>query len=143
MAKKFGGLLVFGLAAGAAAAGVYHYLQTREKELADIDDFDDLDNMEEKESSRSYVNLDSVKKFAGEAVEKAKEVAKGAVETVSKTVAELRKEDEAEKDDSEEVEVVKDDAEEKPAEEKTSEDKAADDSDDSEDFFDDNGSEED
>ena len=136
MAKKLGGLLVFGLAAGAAAAGVYHYLQTREKELADIDDFDDLDNMEEKEeSSRSYVNLDSVKKFAGEAVEKAKEVAKGAVETVSKTVAELRKDDEAEKDDSEEVEVVKDEEGEKAEEAK--------DSDDSEDFFDDNGNDED
>ena len=132
MAKKLGGLLILGLAAGAAAAGVYHYLQTREKELADIDDFDDLDNMEDKSSERSYVNLDSVKKFAGEAVEKAKEVAKGAVETVSKTVADLRKDDEEEKDESEDVEVVKDDA----AEEK------AEDSDSSEDFFDDNGNDE-
>ena len=134
MAKKLGGLLILGLAAGAAAAGVYHYLQTREKELADIDDFDDLDNMETKSSDRSYVNLDSVKKFAGEAVEKAKEVAKGAVDTVSKTVAELRKDDEEAAEEAEDVEVVKDDA----AEEEKTED-----SDSSEDFFDDNGKEED
>ena len=134
MAKKLGGLLILGLAAGAAAAGVYHYLQTREKELADIDDFDDLDNMETKSSDRSYVNLDSVKKFAGEAVEKAKEVAKGAVDTVSKTVAELRKDDEEAAEEAEDVEVVKDDA----AEEEKTED-----SDSSEDFFDDNGKDED
>ena len=130
--KKIGGLLVFGLAAGAAAAGVYHYLQTREKELADIDDFDDLDNIDDDSSNRSYVNLDNVKKFAGDAVEKAKEVAKGAVETVSKTVAELRKDDEEEKDDADDVEVVKGDEEKKDEE-----------SDDSEDFFDDNTSDED
>ena len=139
MAKKLGGLLILGLAAGAAAAGVYHYLQTREKELADIDDFDDLDNMESKSSDRSYVNLDSVKKFAGEAVEKAKEVAKGAVDTVSKTVAELRKDDdEAAAEAAEDVEVVKDDAEAEKAEDAVK----TEDSDSSEDFFDDNGSEE-
>ena len=130
--KKIGGLFVFALAAGAAAAGVYHYLQTREKELADIDDFDDLDNIDDDSSNRSYVNLDNVKKFAGDAVEKAKEVAKGAVETVSKTVAELRKDDEEEKDDADDVEVVKGDEEKKDEE-----------SDDSEDFFDDNTSDED
>ena len=133
--KKIGGLFVFALAAGAAAAGVYHYLQTREKELADIDDFDDLDNMEDDTSNRSYVNLDNVKKFAGDAVEKAKEVAKGAVETVSKTVAELRKDDEEEKDDAGDVEVVKGEDNDKTEDSKES--------DDSEDFFDDNGNDED
>ncbi len=132
--KKIGGLFVFALAAGAAAAGVYHYLQTREKELADIDDFDDLDNMEDDSSNRSYVNLDNVKKFAGDAVEKAKEVAKGAVETVSKTVADLRKDDD-EKDDSADVEVVKDEEGDKTD--------SAKESDDSEDFFDDNTNDED
>ena len=43
MAKnKFGKLLILGALAGAAAAGVYHYLQSKDRELDDFDDFDDF-----------------------------------------------------------------------------------------------------
>ena len=99
MAKKLGGFILFGLAAGAAAAGVYHYLSTREKELADIDDFDDLENSGEEKSKRSYVNLESVKTFAGETFDKAKGFAKEAYDKVSKKVQEVvsdKKDDAAE-----------------------------------------------
>ena len=74
--KKFGGALFLGLAAGAAIAGAYHYFQNKDKDLADIDDFDDLENLDGAASSRSYVNLDSAKKFAGDVAGKAKDVAK-------------------------------------------------------------------
>ncbi|MBP5195209.1 MAG: hypothetical protein J6Z42_04355 [Lachnospiraceae bacterium] len=62
MSKKLGKILVLGAIAGIAAAGVYHYLQTKDKELEDLDDFDDLDDLDDdSELSRSYVNLDTDK----------------------------------------------------------------------------------
>ncbi len=132
MAKKLGGFILFGLAAGAAAAGVYHYLSTREKELADIDDFDDLENSGEEKSKRSYVNLDSVKTFAGETFDKAKGFAKEAYDKVSKKVQEVvsDKKDDAAEAVEEAAEAAEDVAEaaEDAAEEAASE---------SEDFFDD------
>ena len=132
MAKKLGGFILFGLAAGAAAAGVYHYLSTREKELADIDDFDDLENSGEEKSKRSYVNLDSVKTFAGETFDKAKGFAKEAYDKVSKKVQEVvsDKKDDAAEAAEEAAEAAEDVAEaaEEAVEEAASE---------SEDFFDD------
>ncbi|MCR4641341.1 MAG: hypothetical protein K5697_04850 [Lachnospiraceae bacterium] len=132
MAKKLGGFILFGLAAGAAAAGVYHYLSTREKELADIDDFDDLENSGEEKSKRSYVNLESVKTFAGETFDKAKGFAKEAYDKVSKKVQEVvsDKKDDAAEAVEEAAEAAEDVAEaaEDAAEEAASE---------SEDFFDD------
>ena len=109
MAKKFGGLVVFGLAAGAAAAGVYHYLQSKDKDLTDIDDFDDLDNFEESDTKRSYVNLDNAKSFMSGAFDKAKDVADKAGKKIGEFVDEFKKE--SEEDDGDVVEVVKDAAE--------------------------------
>ena len=109
MAKKFGGLVVFGLAAGAAAAGVYHYLQSKDQELTDIDDFDDLDNFEDTEPKRSYVNLDNAKSFMTDAFDKAKDLADKAGKKVGELVDEFKKENIVDDDDV--VEVVKDAAE--------------------------------
>ena len=62
MSKKLGKILILGAIAGIAAAGVYHYLQTKDKELEDLDDFDDLDDLDDdSDLSRSYVNLDTDK----------------------------------------------------------------------------------
>jgi len=41
MAKKTGKILLFGLVAGATAAGVYHYLQNKDKQNEEFDEFDD------------------------------------------------------------------------------------------------------
>lgn len=65
MAKKFGKFLLFSAAVGAAAAGVYYYLQNKDADDFDFDsdDFDDsdetdLDDYEEKDlGERSYVDL--------------------------------------------------------------------------------------
>ena len=58
MAKKLGKFLVIGAIAGIGAAGVYHYLQTKDKDLKDLDDFDDLDD-DDDDIERSYLNLDN------------------------------------------------------------------------------------
>ena len=44
MAKKTGRLILFGIIAGATAAGVYHYLQNKNNNIEEFDDFDDLDD---------------------------------------------------------------------------------------------------
>lgn len=99
MAKKFGKVVLFSLIAGATAAGVYHYLNNKNKsslEYDDFDDFDDLDNFDDlddldddsvAEEKRSYVSLDAAKAFAGEAVSKAKSLADGAVSMVKDKIA--------------------------------------------------------
>ncbi len=62
----FGKFLVFCAAAGAAAAGVYYYLNKRDNDdfddfddddYDDFDDFDDDDATESKAGSRRYVNI--------------------------------------------------------------------------------------
>ncbi|MBR1471338.1 MAG: hypothetical protein IJ600_06825 [Lachnospiraceae bacterium] len=118
MAKKLGGLFVFGLAAGVAAAGVYHYLQSRDKELADIDDFndfDDLDNFDKEEPKRSYVNLDTAKSFVSGTIDKAKVVIDKAGKKVQEVVEDFKKESAPEKDEDT-IEIVKESAEETVAE---------------------------
>lgn len=65
MAKKFGKFLLFSAAVGAAAAGVYYYLQNKSADDFDFDD-EDLDDLEDTDSKdcapkesgeRSYVDL--------------------------------------------------------------------------------------
>ena len=72
MAKKFGKFVLFSAIAGAAAAGAYHYLQNKNKELCDdLDDCDDFDIFDDDldddfeytpdashTKSRPYVSLD-------------------------------------------------------------------------------------
>ena len=68
MAKKFGKLLLFTAAIGAAAAGTYYCLQNKnQKPAGEDDDYDDLDDFESDydddeeedadEAGRSYVSL--------------------------------------------------------------------------------------
>lgn len=86
MAKKFGKVVLLGLIAGATAAGVYHYLQSKNsntEEFDDFDDFDELDNLDfdmdsedatlSESEKRNYVALDRAKAIAGDAFGKAKE----------------------------------------------------------------------
>ena len=66
MAKKFGKFLMVTAALGAAAAGAYYYLQSKDRlaeedfdEDDDLGDFDDdLDDETPKEADRNYVDLD-------------------------------------------------------------------------------------
>lgn len=87
MAKKAGKMIFWGLVIGGAAAGVYHYLQNKDKAAECYDDFDDFDNFEDVsdssgEKDRNYVplNFDSAKAFVNDTIDKAKE----AVSKVSK-----------------------------------------------------------
>lgn len=66
MAKKFGKFLLFSAAVGAAAAGVYYYLQNKNTDDFDFDD-EELDDEKDTDSQdcgakdaeeRSYVDLD-------------------------------------------------------------------------------------
>lgn len=92
MASKFGKLLLFSAAIGAAVAGTYYYMSDRKKPVScdadddtDFDDFsEELDADEELHNSskkRSYVTLDSekvadsVKKATEDAIDLAKTVA--------------------------------------------------------------------
>lgn len=75
MAKKFGKLVMFGVAAGAALAGTYYYLQ---KKKSTEDDFEDLDKFDDDPavrvtSKREYISLDSAKAFVTDTFEKAKD----------------------------------------------------------------------
>ena len=98
MAKKFGKFLLLSALTGAAAYGVYSYLQKKEQPLDyvpedeaddDFDDFsEDLDEDLNSGKSRSYVslNLDKAEAFANEAFQKAKEVITDSVHQVKETV---------------------------------------------------------
>lgn len=98
MSKKFGKFLLFTAAAGAAAYGAYHYLQTKDKAPSspsdedmddDFDDFgEDLDEDADPDKERSYVplNLDKAEALASEAFHKAKEVISDSVQQVKDTV---------------------------------------------------------
>lgn len=92
MAKKTGKVILWGLVIGAAAAGVYHYLQNKEKSVT-ADEFDDFDNFENdlnqaQAKDRNYIplNLDNAKAFVSDTIDKAKEA-------VSKVSKKLQKED--------------------------------------------------
>ncbi|HOO80404.1 MAG TPA: hypothetical protein PLZ77_10965 [Lachnospiraceae bacterium] len=119
MAKKLGRIVLFGLVAGAAAAGVYHYLQNKEAKNEELDDYDDLDNFEDapaKESTpknRNYVSLDSCKEFVADTLDKAKD----AITKVSKKLQESMDSEQPE-DDS--FEILEDgEIKEMPAEDST------------------------
>ena len=104
--------LLFSAVAGAAAYGVYQYLQKKDKatvlsgkeEEDDPDDFsEDLDEEPAPSKERSYVslNLDKAEAFATEAFQKAKEVITDSVQKVKETVLES-----AEKSEAKPVEAV-------------------------------------
>lgn len=110
MSKKTGRFIFWGLVAGAAAAGVYHYLQNKDKEAECYDDFDDFDNFEDiKEDTvskeRSYVPLDfenakaNAKAFMNDTFQKAKDA-------VSKVSRKMQNEEDDIIDDMDAVEVV-------------------------------------
>ena len=98
MSKKFGKFLLFSAMAGAAAYGVYSYMQKKEQETSfagvddtddDFDDFsEDLDEEPVPTKVRSYVslNLDKAEAIATEAFHKAKEVITDSVNQVRETV---------------------------------------------------------
>lgn len=144
MAKKFGKVLLFGLIAGATAAGVYHYLQNKNngsQEFDDFDDFDDLDNFDDLDDEieapaeeRSYVSLDKAKVFAGEAVDKAKELISKGKKKLQDKLENASTDEESDDDDVEEFKPEDDSAEEK----KVADNDSDNDSDmDTEEFFDD------
>lgn len=92
MAKKTGKVIFWGLVIGAATAGVYHYLQNKEKATV-AEEFDDFDNFEDnaggsQTKDRNYIplNLDNAKAFVSSTIDKAKEA-------VSKVSRKLQKED--------------------------------------------------
>ena len=146
MAKKIGKLLFFGIAAGAAAAGVYHYLQKKDKEAEEFDDFDDLDAFDEDiksdDKDRSYITLDTAKYLVNDTIDKAKDVISKTSKMIQEKIDEAKStkadEDEDFDDDFDEmVENIKDAA---PAESNApvSGNEAAEVSEDStEEFFDD------
>ena len=106
MAKKMGKFLVLGLIAGATAAGVYHYLSTKEKEAEDFDGYDDFDDFDvfdeditveddaedktdETASKSNFVSIDSAKSFVNEAASKAKDVFNSATKFVQEKIEEV------------------------------------------------------
>lgn len=141
MAKKTGKLIFWGLVIGGAAAGVYHYLQNKDKAAECYDEFDDFDNFEDVSDNsdskdRNYVplNLDSAKAFVNDTLDKAKE----AVSKVSKKFQNAEDTDVTIIDeDPAPVEVTdEEDTKDNTAEESISEDNTSDSST-TEDFFDD------
>ncbi|MDE6531116.1 MAG: hypothetical protein K2K96_10170 [Lachnospiraceae bacterium] len=146
MAKKNGKVILWGLVIGAAAAGVYHYLQNKEK-AATADEFDDFDNFEEaaddmQTKDRHYIplNLDNAKAFVSDTIGKAKE----AVSKVSKKLQKENVEDDVIIDDIfDDLNESTEDAAGNPADNadssnaKTSDDTSAGSSATTEDFFDD------
>ena len=87
MAKKFGKFLAFSALLGAAAAGVYYYLNREENPDSEKSDFaQDVDNFFENKKSREYVSLNNV------VSEENKEALKNAVEKVSEGIKEKAEE---------------------------------------------------
>lgn len=81
MAKKFGKFLVFSAIIGAAAAGVYYYLNREESEEGIKPDFaKDVDSFFENKKAREYVSLDKA------VSEENKEALKTAVEQVAEDI---------------------------------------------------------
>lgn len=87
MAKKFGKFLAFSAIVGAAAAGVYYYLNRDENAEEGKSDFaQDVDNFFENKKSREYVSLNKV------VSEENKEAIKNAVEKVTENIKEKAEE---------------------------------------------------
>ena len=95
MAKKFGKLVMFGVAAGAAVAGTYYYLQ---KKKCTEDSFDELDKFDEDPTlrgaqKREYISLDSAKAFVTDTFEKAKDTITDTITKVGKKINGSEEED--------------------------------------------------
>lgn len=93
MAKKMGKVILFGVVAGAAAAGVYHYLQSKDQKVDEYDDFDDLDSFDDTikdegatEDKRSYITIDTAKYFVNDSIDKAKDLWDKAQKKIKKTI---------------------------------------------------------
>ncbi len=96
MAKKMGKVILFGVVAGAAAAGVYHYLQTKDQKADEYDDFDDLDSFDDTvkdegatEDKRSYITIDTAKYFVNDSIDKAKDLWGKAQQKIKKTIEDV------------------------------------------------------
>ncbi len=63
MGKKFGKFLLFVSTVGAAFAGAYYFMKSKQSSPAEEDDYEDLDDDSEESSDgeRSYVSLNSDK----------------------------------------------------------------------------------
>lgn len=148
MAKKFGKLVLFGVAAGAAAAGIYYYVQTKNKETNNFDEFDKFDDSDpvvRVTSKREYISLDNAKAFVTDTFEKAKD-------TITKVSKKLGTASENEDEDLEFFDIIEEDVvaeetvaeepiteapTENPVEETTTSSASIDDEEDIEEFFDD------
>lgn len=105
MAKKFGKLVLFGVAAGAAAAGIYYYVQTKNKETNNFDEFDKFDESDpvvRVNSKREYISLDNAKAFVTDTFEKAKD-------TITKVSKKLATATENEDEDLEFFDIIEED----------------------------------
>ena len=87
MAKKFGKFLLFTALAGAAAAGVYYYLNREESESGSSDFGRDVDSFFEGRKNREYVSLNNV------GGDENKEAMKNVVEQVAEELREKEQED--------------------------------------------------
>lgn len=96
MAKKFGKFLAFTAIIGAAAAGVYYYLNREESEEGFKPDFaKDVDSFFENKKTREYVSLDKSvseenKEALKTAVEQAAEDIKDKAEQVAENIGVIR-----------------------------------------------------
>ena len=87
MAKKFGKFLLFSALVGAAAAGVYYYLNREETDSSASDFGRDVDNFFESKKNREYVSLNNV------TGDENKEAMKNVVEQVAEELREKEQED--------------------------------------------------
>lgn len=102
---KLGKFLLFSAVVGAAAAGVYHYMQNKNNSVEEFDDFDDFDDLddfdddkESKEDSekRGYVALDTAKTFVSETASKAKDAATKVGKKIKSTIDDAKAKKDAE-----------------------------------------------
>lgn len=86
MAKKFGKFLLFVSTVGAAFAGAYYFMKSKEASPAEEDDYEDLDDDSyevpdtQASGERSYVSLQSDKEASATAGSEAKHTAGTTVE---------------------------------------------------------------
>ena len=100
MAKKFGKFLFFSALVGAAAAGLYYYLNREEDAIPTGDFSRDVDNFFESKKNREYVSLNNV------TGDENKEAMKNVVEQVTEEMRDKAK------DLSEKTGILKDDSQE-------------------------------
>ena len=87
MAKKFGKFLIFTALAGAAAAGLYYYLNREDPDSPVADFGRDVDSFFEGKKNREYVSLNNT------GGDENKEAMKNVVEQVAEELREKEKED--------------------------------------------------